>query len=126
MLLVGVNLIIGRGGGGSAGACIQWLRDDVPWSMQVGGWQGSARWCQADGQWRGGRREGAVSGPDERASVGVLAVVVLGVMWDGPPREWSVAAVMSSVGQKLSWPFPASLICRKSLLLRWNYRIQCD
>ena len=59
-----------------------------------------------------------------RVSVGVLAVVVLGAMWDGPPREWSVAAVVSSVGQKLSWPFPASLICSKSLLLRWNYRIE--
>ena len=35
--------------------------------------------------------EGAVSGPEERVSVGV--VVVLGVMWDGS-REWSVAAVM--------------------------------
>lgn len=58
--------------------------------------------------------------------MGVLAVVVLGVMWDGPPREWSVAAVMSSVGQKLSWPFPASLICRKSLLLRCNYGIQSE
>ena len=67
-----------------------------------------------------------MSGPEERVSVGVLAVVVLGVMWDGPPREWSVAAVMSSVGQKLSWPFPASSICRKSLLLRCNYGIQSE
>ena len=37
--------------------------------------------------------EGAVSGPEERVSVGVGVVVVLGVMWDGS-REWSVAAVM--------------------------------
>ena len=40
-MLLGVNLIIGRcGGGGSAGACIQWLRDDVYAGGRVAG-QGS-------------------------------------------------------------------------------------
>ena len=55
--------------------------------MQVGGWQGPGGVRQAGRQAgsdssraeRGG--EGAVSGSEERASVGV--VVVLGVMWDG-------------------------------------------
>ena len=39
-MLVGVIMIIGRGGGGSAGACIQWLRDDVYAGGRVAG-QGS-------------------------------------------------------------------------------------
>lgn len=90
-MLLGCILIIGRGGGGSAGACIQWLRDDVYAGGRVAG-QGSVvsgRLAVGGGEWVGG--EGAVSGPEERVSVGV--VVVLGVMWDGS-RGWSVAAVM--------------------------------
>lgn len=45
-----VILIIGRGGGGSAGACIQWLRDDV----YAGGRVAGLRWCQAG--WQTGRQ----------------------------------------------------------------------
>jgi hypothetical protein len=75
--------------------------------MQVGGWQGSTgslvmgRLAVLGGR---GWKEGAVSGSEEREGVGVLAVVLLGVMWDGS-REWSVQSppLWTTLARGLGW-----------------------